>query len=302
MTGDWLAIDWGSTSVRAWRVDKNGLVLRQKSLPLGVSRLKQEEVAQKFVHCVRPNLDAEGLPAILCGMVGSNRGWTVVPYICCPATTEDLSRGLVQVEAKPIAEIVPGLVCQNRLGPDVARGEETQIVGWLEKAPERQRDQHVLCLPGTHSKWVLVEDGRVEEFVTAMSGELFDLLSNQSLLSAPATPLSMEAFDAGLVSASDGGALSARLFGVRARVAAGTMTMAHQQSYLSGLLVGAEVASLPKFLRASPNKIVHLIGAPSLTELYARALKRWGVSSIAHDGAAMVLAGLSYFHTRMAQR
>jgi 2-dehydro-3-deoxygalactonokinase len=302
MTGDWLAVDWGSTSVRAWRVDEGGVVLQQESFPLGVSRLKQEEVVQKFAQCVRPSLEAEELPAILCGMVGSNRGWTVVPYICCPASPEDLSRGLFRAGSGPVADIVPGLVCHNRLGADVARGEETQIVGWLEEAPERLQDQHVLCLPGTHSKWVLVEDGRVEEFVTAMSGELFDLLSSQSLLSAPATPFSTEAFDAGLVSAGDGGALSARLFGVRARVAAGTMTMAHQQSYLSGLLVGAEVASLPNLLRVSSSKVVHLIGEPSLTELYARALERCGVSSVAHDGAAMVLAGLSHFRTRMAPR
>lgn len=302
MTGDWLAVDWGSTRVRAWRMDGGGGVLQQASFPFGVSRLKQGEAAQKLSRCIRPELRAERLPAVLCGMIGSDRGWVVVPYRVCPASAEDLVCGLFRVMSEPNADIVPGLVCRNRLGTDVARGEETQIVGWMVQAPAHQQKAHLLCLPGTHSKWVSVSNGRVERFVTVMTGELFDLLSTRSLLSAPEAPFSIQAFDAGIVSAGDGGALSARLFGVRAQVAAGKMTADDQRSYLSGLLIGAEVASVPNLLESSPETVVHIIGVPSLTRLYARALEKFNRGSVAYDGDALVLAGLGYLHARMTLR
>ncbi len=302
MSGEWLAVDWGSTSVRAWRVDDGGRVLQQASFPFGVSRLKQGEAAQKFVQCIQAELHAQSVPALLCGMIGSNRGWAVVPYCPCPASAEDLAGSLFRVVSEPNVDIVPGLVCKNGLGTDVARGEETQIIGWIERAAGHQLDSHVLCLPGTHSKWVLVENGRVKRFVTAISGELFDLLSSQSLLSAPEAPISIPAFDTGIASAGDGCALLARLFGVRAKVAAGEMTAAHQRSYLSGLLIGAEVASLPNLLEASSRAVVHIIGVPLLTDLYARALGKFNISSISYDGAVLTLAGLSYLHARISSR
>jgi 2-dehydro-3-deoxygalactonokinase len=168
----------------------------------------------------------------------------------------------------------------------------------MSEASDRQQGTHVLCLPGTHSKWVLVKNGYVEKFVTAMSGELFDLLSSQSLLSAPEQPFSAEAFASGITGAGDGDALSARLFGVRAKVAAGMMMATDQRSYLSGLLIGAEVASLPKLLGPPLGSVVHLIGTPLLTDLYARALEKFGIDSVSHDGAALVLAGLSNLRAR----
>lgn len=302
MSGDWLAVDWGSTSVRAWRVDGEGSILQQASFPFGVGRLKEGEAARTFEHHIRPELHAQNLPALLCGMIGSNRGWTVVPYCECPASAEDLARSLFQVMPEPRTKIVPGLICENILGTDVARGEETQIIGWMEKSANHRLGRHVLCLPGTHSKWVLVENGYVKRFVTAMSGELFDLLSTQSLLSAPETPISVPAFEAGITSAGDGGALSARLFGVRAKVAAGQLIVAEQRSYLSGLLIGAEIAALPDLLKAAATTIVHVIGAPSLTELYARALQKFNIRSICYDGAGLALAGLGFLHARMGLR
>jgi 2-dehydro-3-deoxygalactonokinase len=302
MNGDWLAVDWGSTSVRAWRIGSDGEILQQASFELGVTRLKQGEAEQKFANCIKPQLKAETLPALLCGMVGSNRGWITVPYRPCPASLEDLRCSLFRVMSEPDVDIVPGIVCRTHLGTDVARGEETQVIGWMNEASERQHGTHVLCLPGTHSKWILVTNGLIERFVTAMSGELFDLLSNHSLLSAPEGPFSTETFAAGIVGAGDGDALSARLFGVRAKVAAGEIMPLDQRSYLSGLLIGAEVASLPRLLEPPSGAVVHLIGAPLLTALYARALEKFSIDSVMHDGAALVLAGLKNLHGRKLSR
>ena len=302
MNGDWLAVDWGSTSVRAWRMSGDGEILHQARFALGVSRLKQGVAAEKFTNSIRPELQAENLPALLCGMVGSNRGWIPVPYRPCPASLEDLRRGLFRVMSEPDVDIVPGLVCRNDLGTDVARGEETQVIGWMNDASGRQQGTHVLCLPGTHSKWVLVKNGYVERFVTAMSGELFDLLSSQSLLSAPEEGFSPEAFAAGIAAAGDGDALSARLFGVRAKVAAGVMMVSDQRSYLSGLLIGAEVAALPKALASPPGAVIHIIGTPLLTNLYARALEKFRMDNVIHDGDALVLAGLTHLRARKEAR
>src|SRR5438477_4894503 len=123
------------------------------------------------------------------------------------------------------------------------RGEETQILGWLALNPERRDGRHVLCHPGTHAKWVLIEDGRIVRFVTAMTGELFAVLSQHSVLKTDAPADDDAAFDLGLAAADGGGALAARLFTARARVVGGDAPASSTPSYLSGLLIGAEVAS-----------------------------------------------------------
>jgi 2-dehydro-3-deoxygalactonokinase len=166
-----LACDWGTTNLRGWTLDASGAVVTETELPIGVSTLAAGEAAQRFEHEVRPALDAAELPAILCGMVGSNLGWALAPYADCPAGFADLARAALQVA--PQVRIIPGLRCSGLTGaPDVMRGEETQVLGWLAQRPERQQGRHLICHPGTHAKWVVVEDGRIVRFVTAMTGEL----------------------------------------------------------------------------------------------------------------------------------
>lgn len=167
-----LACDWGTTNLRAWTLDAQGGVVSQQDFPLGVSKLAPGEAAQRFNADVRPALHAQALPAILCGMVGSNLGWRAVPYADCPAGLADLAGRLTRAAEQ--VWIVPGLRCEGIAGsPDAMRGEETQILGWLTQHPERGAGRHIVCHPGTHAKWVLIEDGRIVRFVTAMTGELF---------------------------------------------------------------------------------------------------------------------------------
>jgi 2-dehydro-3-deoxygalactonokinase len=215
-----LACDWGTTNLRAWTLDAEGRVVASRDFELGVSRLKPGEAARRFVEEVQPALDARTLPAILCGMVGSNLGWRVAPYADCPADLGDVAARLTPVAAK--VSIVPGLRCPGIAGAlDVMRGEETQLLGWLAQHPDRQTGRHVVCHPGTHAKWVLIEDSRIVRFVTAMTGELFAVLTRHSVLKSDAAADDMDTFDLGLAAAGEGDALAARLFTARARVAGG---------------------------------------------------------------------------------
>ena len=285
-----LACDWGTTNLRAWTLDAAGAIVAQSEFPLGVSKLAPGEAPGRFESEVRPGLDAQGLPAILCGMVGSNLGWAVAPYADCPAGMADLAASLTAVADD--VRIVPGLRCEGIAGsPDVMRGEETQVLGWLAQHADRRVGRHLVCHPGTHAKWVLVEDGRIVRFVTAMTGELFAVLSRHSLLRSDAPADDEAAFDQGLAAAGQGDALAARLFTARARVVGGHAQAESTPSYLSGLLIGAEVASVPRLL-GEPARRVNLLGDAELCDRYRRALRRAGVEVEAFDGEAAAIAGL----------
>jgi len=289
-----LAVDWGTTNLRAWVLDRGGGILAGRDFPLGVSRIGAGEAQRCFDETVRPALKAEGLPAVLCGMVGSNLGWVEVPYVDCPADLNALGRRLLRIEGEsPPVLIVPGLRARRPDGePDVMRGEEVQVLGWIAEATERRRGRRLVCHPGTHAKWVRVEDGRIEHFVTAMTGELFDLLRKHSVLPVRDGPDDDEAFDDGVRAAGDGEALAARLFTARSRVVGAGMPAARVRSYLSGLLIGAEVAATPALAGADPGEPVALIGDLRLCGLYRRALQARGVETSVHDGDDAVLTGL----------
>jgi 2-dehydro-3-deoxygalactonokinase len=292
-----LACDWGTTNLRAWTLDGGGAVVGQADFPLGVSRLAPGEAARRFETEVRPGLDAQALPAILCGMIGSNLGWTAAPYADCPAGLADLTGRLTEVA--PEVRIVPGLRCEGIAGaPDVMRGEETQVLGWLAQHPDRRTGRHLLCHPGTHAKWVLIEDGRIVRFVTAMTGELFAVLGQHSVLRSDAPATDDAAFDEGVAAAGSGDALAARLFTARARVVGGKADAQTTPSYLSGLLIGAEVASVPQLLGASPKRVA-LLGDPDLCARYRRALVHAGVEVEVFDGEAAAIAGLFTLGVRL---
>ena len=298
-TASLLACDWGTTNLRGWTLDASGAVVAQADLPLGVSRLGPGEAARRFEDEVRPALGAQGLPAILCGMVGSNLGWALAPYADCPASLADLASAALQVAPK--VRIIPGLRCTGLTGaPDVMRGEETQVLGWLAQRPERQRGRHLICHPGTHAKWVVVEDGRIVRFVTAMTGEIFAVLCQHSILKSDAPPTDGAAFAAGLAAAGDGGALAARLFSARSRVAGGDARGETTPSYLSGLLIGAEIASLPALLDGADKPII-LLGDAVLCGLYRQALESRNMACEIFDGKAAAIAGLLALHRMGSQ-
>jgi 2-dehydro-3-deoxygalactonokinase len=295
MSSAFLACDWGTTRLRAWVVEPDGAVRKARDFPLGVSRLGPGEARIRFHEEVRPAMGAVDLPAVLCGMIGSNLGWLPVPYLDCPVDLAGFGARLFRVpEANPPAWMAPGLRGPGpTAAPDVMRGEETQVFGWMAADPARSRGAHRLCLPGTHAKWVLVEDGRIVRFVTAMTGELFQVLRQHSVLRGDEPPNDAAAFRRGVEAAGDGGGLAGRLFSARARVVGGGAAAGETASYLSGLLIGAEVAGVAPLLNAPKTGPVALIGEPELCGWYAAALRQNDLASQIHDGDVAVLAGLT---------
>jgi 2-dehydro-3-deoxygalactonokinase len=290
-----LACDWGTTNLRAWTLDAAGGIVAHKEFDLGVSKLAAGEAATRFEAEVRPAFGAERLPAILCGMIGSNLGWVQAPYVPTPTSLQDLAGRLV--EPAPGVRIVPGVLGEGLGGAgDVMRGEETQLFGWLAQNPARNKGRQVVCHPGTHAKWMLVEDGRLVRFVTAMTGELFAVLGRHSVLKSDAPADDEAAFAEGLAAAGEGDGLASRLFTARARVVGRGKPAESTPSYLSGLLIGAEVASAPKLLGVAAGTPVALLGDAGLCARYAKALAARRLPTETFDGEAAATAGLFALH------
>lgn len=303
MADVFLALDWGTTNLRAFIADRDGRALMRRDFALGVASLAPGEAARRFVDDVRPAMQAETLPTLMCGMIGSTLGWQAVPYADCPADFAALAGALHRVEAPgaPVW-IVPGLRARrpDGNGPDVMRGEETQLLGWAMADPARQRGTHLLCHPGTHAKWARLVDNRIDTFVTAMTGELFALLRQHSALRVADALASEAAFEAGLAAAGDGRALASRLFTARSRVVGGDMPSRDVESYLSGLLIGAEIAATPALLGINRGDRIAIIGDPALCAHYRRAIEWHGFAASVFDGEAAVLAGLAALYRETA--
>lgn len=287
--GDLLIGDWGTTRLRMWRV-RDGVAAARRDFALGVARLAAGEAAARFEREVRPTMGGEGLPTLFCGMVGSTLGWTAVPYVDCPASVAALASGLAV--AAPDVWIAPGVRGEGPVGPEVMRGEETQVMGWLAADPRRASGRRLLCHPGTHAKWIAVEDGAIIAFATAMTGELFAVLTAHSVLATAAEAEDEAAFDAGVDAAGDGGGLSTRLFGARARAVLGELAAGEEAAFLSGLLIGSEVGYLTAAMRGDGPRALDLIGAARLRRWYRRALERRGWTVAETDGEAASVAGL----------
>jgi 2-dehydro-3-deoxygalactonokinase len=285
-----IALDWGTSTLRAHLLDAHGAILETRTQPWGIMRTPNGDFAQAF--CAMTNdwrRRAPHLPAIASGMIGSAQGWREVLYKTCPAGLEDLVEGLQPlVETGIRLHIVPGITLRSAL-PDVMRGEETQVIGALECVPGL-RASACLVLPGTHSKWVIVRDGRIETFTTYMTGELFAVLRDHSILGRPAIAAGVGVnaenpnalgFDRGVVAARDHAhvGLSALIFSARTLMLAGQLPPADTLSYLSGLLIGEELRSAlaGRGLRGGP---VALIGDPQLCACYARAFELFDLPNV----------------------
>lgn len=282
-----VALDWGSTRLRGWLLGDGGAVLDERSSADGASQIRGGAAAfgaalQSLAGDWLAGGPAGGLPALACGMVGSAHGWREAPYVPCPAALDRLHEHLarVTIAGGGMLHIVPGLLDAPAGGtPDVMRGEETQLVGLLAGHPALAASSTVL-MPGTHSKWVHVAQGRVTGFRTRMTGEVYTLLRQHSVLArlmpaADADAWHGDAFDAGVDSARRGAGrdLQGQLFAVRTLGLTGGLAPAALPDYLSGLLIGHELeAGL-----ATRGAALALVGEPALCRRYTRALQRFGV-------------------------
>lgn len=270
-----IALDWGSTRLRAFLLGDGGQLLAQRQSDDGASTLRGADAFAQALAGLVGDWRARQpvLPLLACGMVGSQHGWREAPYVRCPADAAALAAQALRLDER--LAIVPGLV-DDAARPDVMRGEETQIVGALALRPELAADA-VLLLPGTHSKWARVQDGRVTGFETHMTGELFTLLRQHSVLARlmPAdgsSPASPDAFLQGVEAARGPGGLARQLFAVRTLGLFERLPPDQLPDYLSGLLIGHEIASGPK----QATSRLALIGDAALCARYARALRHLG--------------------------
>lgn len=282
--------DWGTSRLRAYLQVDDGVVARCEGPGIGALISPAVETLRETLQ---PWRNALGLDQIVaCGMVGSRNGILEVPYVQAPAGLSEWAAGALTYQAKdgPLL-IAPGICAPNFAGiPDVMRGEETQIFGAIACHNALARGRHMLLLPGTHSKWVHVADGRIEMAQTYVTGELFALLKEQSSLlrAGDSGEPPGDGFTAGLARASQSG-LSASLFETRAAQLTQARPRAWAREFLSGLLIGDEISVA---LRTCEPTSVVLIGENALTMRYREALSGHGIVTTCLDGDQCVVAGL----------
>ncbi len=273
-----IGVDWGTSSLRAYRLDHDGSVLETAQAAKGILQVEPGGFATVLEEMIggwrRP-----GMPVLLSGMIGSRQGWIEVPYADLPASLDDVASALVRHPDDPSLHFVPGLAFDPPdQAPDVMRGEETQIVGVIGGRSGRR----LLVMPGTHSKWVLVEDGRIVWFATFMTGELFAILKSHSILARLMTGDAHDqaAFAGGLDAARERpGGLLQRLFSVRTLGLFERLPAEGIAAYLSGLLIGGEIdEALGNLEPAAGENTITVIGAAPLAERYLHAIEHAGLA------------------------
>jgi len=286
----WIAVDWGTTHLRAYAMGPAGVCAEASSTD-GMGTLTRDGYEPALLRLVEPWLaPGRATPVIACGMAGSRQGWHEAPYRSVPCAPLDAGQltAVPTRDSRFAVRLVPGL---KQVQPaDVMRGEETQIAGVLALVPGFDG---VLCLPGTHSKWVHVSAGEVVSFQTFMTGELFALLSTQSVLRHGMAGDEWEdaAFDAALSETlSRPECIASRLFALRAEGLIAGLSAAAAKARLSGLLIGLELAGSRACWLGQP---IVIIGADRLSALYAKALTAQGASPRLLSARDAVIAGLS---------
>jgi len=286
-----IGIDWGTSSFRAYRIASDGAVRDRREAPLGILAVPTGGFPAALDGAVGDWIAAGETELLLAGMIGSRQGWVEAPYCPCPAGSAEIAAATIAIpHATARIRLVPGLSARDPAGvPEVMRGEETQIIGVLDAIGDAPA---TLCLPGSHAKWVQVEAGRIQGFATYFTGEAFAALSRHTILARSIAPDGAHhpaAFARGVARAKQPGGLLHHLFGLRAAALFGEIAEDEAAAFLSGLLIGHEVAAALESGVAPP---IHLIASEALAARYATALDGFGIPHRSHapDAAARGLA------------
>ena len=292
---DWVAVDWGTSRLRVWAMGADGSVRAEAASDDGMGGLARDGFAPALLDLIGPWLGAAPMPVLACGMVGSRQGWVEASYatVPCPALADNFARP----DAPDLnVHVVPGI---KQTDPaDVMRGEETQIAGFLSLNPNWDG---VICLPGTHTKWVHVSADEVVSFQTCMTGDLFAAISGHTVLkhSTGGDGWDADAFDAALGDTiSRPEKLAAKLFALRAEGLLHGLSNETARARLSGLLIGAEIAATKPYWLGQQ---VAMIGAGSLASLYLRALAAQSVSATQAQAERVTLAGLTAAYRKLKE-
>jgi 2-dehydro-3-deoxygalactonokinase len=285
---DWIGVDWGTTHLRAWAMTKDGDCLAEVKSDRGMRGLAADEFETTLQDVIADWIYDRVVPVIICGMAGSRQGWVETHYssVPCPAVTAEMVFPKVSSPGISVS-IIPGVM--QKLPPDVMRGEETQIAGFLHLNPSFDG---ILCLPGTHTKWVRISEGLISAFRTTMTGEIFDCLTHHTVLrhSTAGDGWDDDAFATAIGDAiSRPERLATDLFSLRADSLLNATPPDVSRARLSGTLIGIELASVRSYWL---GQSVTLIGAEQLCGLYAKALAFQGVEVALSDGRKVTQAGL----------
>jgi len=294
ISADWIAVDWGTSNMRAWAMSASGTVLAEAASDQGMGKLTRDGYEPALLEVARDWIDGP-TTVIACGMVGSRQGWTEAPYATVPCQT--LPEGLVRAPTTHpdlTVFVIPGIKQTNPA--DVMRGEETQISGFLARNPGWDG---VICLPGTHTKWAHISADEVVSFQTYMTGELFAAIASQTVLrhSIAADGWDKAAFNDGLdLGLTRPERIAARLFSLRANSLLNGLSGQAARAQLSGLLIGAELAAArPYWL----GQKIAVIGGSHLSGLYIQALATQAVPATQVNASAITLAGLTAAYQRL---
>lgn len=298
---DWIAVDWGTSTLRIWALGRDDTVLASAVSQEGMGSLAPGDYEPVLVSHIQnwlPETTTSPVPVIVCGMAGAKQGWKEASYRqmpCSAVSSGDLTH-VSTGDPRLAVSIVPG-VCQMEPA-DVMRGEETQLAGLAARLGSFDA---TVCLPGTHSKWACLENGRIAGFRTFMTGELFSIIASHSILrhSIASEGENIIAFSSAVEEMlADPASLTGALFEIRASGLLGGMDGFAARSRLSGLLIGAELAAM----RSQWNgRSVHLVGAGDLVDAYAMSLEAAGARPVREEVEALTLAGLRQVRAAMLE-
>jgi 2-dehydro-3-deoxygalactonokinase len=284
----WIAVDWGTSRLRAWAMSDTNQVLGFLENEQGMSKLSPDQFEPTLLDLIAPWRGQAVTRVIACGMVGAKQGWCEIPYAEIPFDLTSLvPQEITTLDSRLAVSIVPGL--SQRDPADLMRGEETQLAGLLAQGSDFEG---VVCLPGTHTKWCWINKGTVERFHTAMSGELFALFTQYGLLRySIERGWDDDAFRRAIVETSTSSRdLTLLLFSIRAESILFRSTSAQSRARLSGLIIGSEIGGIIDDILGRP---VIVIGSHGLSEHYRTALDHFGADVSLLRGDEAVLKGLA---------
>lgn len=294
---DWVAVDWGTSNLRAWGIGAMGEILFSRSSSQGMGKLSRDAYPAALTDLLAGEIAPSGPPldVLICGMAGARQGWIEAPYLDAPAELDGIAYGAVFPEmpdSRLVPRILPG-VCQKLSGDeDVMRGEETQLLGLSALRPGFSG---VVVMPGTHAKWAMLRGSRIERFSTSMTGELFEILRTHSVLRLSVNgeldaAEREEGFDAGVAAGLEAPhRLLSGLFKVRAGSLLSGRSAGWCAGYLSGLLIGAEIGGQRDWIDSGT---IPLVGDATLGALYTRGFAKIGANTEIVDATDATLAGL----------
>ncbi len=289
---DWIAVDWGTSHLRIWGMNDSCVTIAEKFSTQGMRNLEPNQFENILLEHISEWLDDRDcvMPVIACGMVGARNGWVEAPYDKVPCLPAQKTITIPSNDARIKVHVIAGL-CQD-IPPDVMRGEETMILGFIS---QNQQKKHLLCLPGTHSKWAMVVDGEVASFQTSMSGELFALLTTQSVLRHNLGEWDDDCFIKSIsATLANPEKTNIRLFNIRALNL--LYDDNHGIAYLSGAIIGLELAGMKQLWQ---ENAVTIIGDNKLATCYKMALESQNVTVNIIDGSMLVLEGLHQIYRKL---